>query len=151
MPTVLTSPPSCRSAAPDAVGGKGRALCEGGQLGPAEFGVDAGAESAVGTRYDVLGAEPVGVAGDALGDQFRVLDQVRGVRDDAGNQDLAVRQLDVLPQVVLVLVPRVGRFNQVGTGLDLEHDVHDVRERDVVGVRAVPAAPAQVVSDAVLR
>ncbi len=90
---------------PDAIRGEGGALGEDGELGPAEFGVDAGAEPAVGARDDVLGAEPIGVAGDALGDQFRVLDEVCGVRDDAGDEDLAVRQLDVLPQVILVLVP----------------------------------------------
>ena len=71
------------------------------------------------------------------------------MRDDAGDEDLAVRELDVLPQVILVLVPGVGRLDQVGAGVDLEHDVGDVRERHVVGVRAVPAAPAQVVPDAV--
>jgi hypothetical protein len=36
--------------------------------------VDAGAEAAVGAGDDVLGSEPAGVAGDPLGEQFRVLD-----------------------------------------------------------------------------
>src|SRR5215475_5321332 len=93
------------SVVPDAGGCEGCAFGKGGEFGPAEFWVDAGAEPAVGARDDVLGAEQVGVAGDALGDQFRVLDQVRGVCDDTGDKDFAVRQFDVLPHVILVLVP----------------------------------------------
>ena len=47
-------------------------------------------------------------SGDALGDQLGVLDEVRRRVDDAGDQDLALGQLDVLEDLPLVLVARVG-------------------------------------------
>ena len=55
----------------------------------------------------------LGVVDQALGDQLRVLHQVRGVADHARHQDLAVRQLDVLPDLPLVLVAHVGRLDAV--------------------------------------
>jgi hypothetical protein len=79
------------SLVPDARRGQGSALDEGGKLRPAEFRVDAGAESAVGARDDILRAEAVAIADDALGDQLGMLDVVGRVSDDAGNEDLALR------------------------------------------------------------
>ena len=40
---------------------------------------------------------------------------------------------------------------RVGAGVDLEHEVDDVLQGDIGGVRRVPAAPAGVVAHAVLR
>ena len=87
---------------------------------------------------------------EALGDELRVLDDVRVVGDDAGDEHLAVRQLDVLPQPPLVLVARVGLLDQVVAGAHLEDEVDHVGERRVVHVGAVPAAEADVVADALL-
>ena len=50
----------------------------------------------------------LGVLHDAVGDQLRMLDEVRGRIDHARDDDLAVRQLDVLPDLPLVPVARVG-------------------------------------------
>ena len=47
-------------------------------------------------------------------------------------------------------VAGIGGFHAVGSGVDAEHDVHDVAQGYVGGVRAVPATPAEVVADAVL-
>ena len=80
-----------------------------------------------------------------------MLDDVRRVADDARGERLAGRQVDVLPDAPLVLVARVGVLVEVGAGVDLEHELQDVAQRDVVGVRSVPAAPADVVADLVLR
>ena len=59
-------------------------------------------------------------ADDALRDQLRVLHQIRRVGDDAGDNRLALRQPHRLPDVVLVLVTRVGRLERVGASVDLE-------------------------------
>ena len=50
----------------------------------------------------------------------------------------------------LVLVPRVGRFDRVGLCLHPQHQVDDVCQRHVPGVRDVLAAPADVVAHPVL-
>jgi hypothetical protein len=78
-----------------------------------------------------------------------MLDNVGGVADDAGNEQLAVRQFDVLPDAPFVLVADVAGFDRVRSGVDAEHQVDDVLQRDVGGVRAVPAAPADVEANTV--
>ena len=50
-----------------------------------------------------------------------------------------------------MLVAGVGAFDEVCAGVDLQHDVDDVLELEVVSVRTVPAAPAQVVAHLLLR
>ena len=92
-----------------------------------------------------------GDAHDALGDQLRMLDHVGGVADHAGHQHAALGQLHLLPHAPFVLVARIGALDQVGAGAHAQHQVDDVLERHVGGVRARPAAPAHVVADAVRR
>jgi hypothetical protein len=82
-----------------------------------------GGKSAIGAGDDVLSADDPGVAHDPLGNQFRVLHQIRGVADDSGNEDRAGGRADLLEDVVRVLVPRIGRLEGVRAGVDLEDDV----------------------------
>src|SRR5216683_6966689 len=63
------------------------------QLGPHHVGIDRGladpgAETAIAADDDVVAADEVGVAGDALCDQLRMLDEVRFRLDDPGNDCL---------------------------------------------------------------
>ena len=58
----------------------------------------------------------LGVLHDALGDQFRMLDEVRSRIDHARDDRLAVRQLDVLPDLPLVAVTRIGAGNDTASG-----------------------------------
>ena len=111
----------------------------------------AAAEAAVGAGDDVLAADRAGKPHDPLGDQLRMLDQIGRVADHARQDHLAVRQLDVVPQLPFVLVAHVGRLERIALRLDLQHQADDVLERQVVGVRPVPASPAQVIAHAVLR
>ena len=71
--------------------------------------------------------------------------------DDAGYQDLAVRQLDLAPHLPFVLVPHIAGLYRVGAGPDLEQQVDDGGERQIGAVRPVPAAPADMIADPVLR
>ncbi len=80
-----------------------------------------------------------------------MLDQRRGVTDDTGGKYLVIGQLHVLPDNVLMLVPDVGGLEKIRLRIDRQQHVHDVRKRNVVSVRSVPAAPAQVVSNLLLR
>ena len=112
--------------------------------------MDARAHSAVGARDHVLPPDPLGEADDPLGDELGVFDQVRRVGDDARRELLPFRQLYVLPEVVLVLVAHIRGLDRVDARVHLEHQVDDLRERDVRRVRPVPAAPAEVVAHALL-
>ena len=108
-------------------------------------------EAAVGAAHHALAADELREPDEPVGDELRMLDDVRVVRDDARDEHLPLGQLDVLPEAPLVLVARVRLLDQVVAGAHPEHEVDDVGERGVVGVRAVPAAEADVVADALLR
>src|SRR5215469_5633034 len=102
------------SLSPELVAGQRAALGHGAQLGPDDLLVaDAGADATVGAGLDVLFANDAGVIDQPLGDQAGCLDQVGGVRDHAGDEDLAVGQLDVTPHLPLVRVPHVSGLDRV--------------------------------------
>ena len=61
-------------------------------------------EAAVGSAHDALAADELREPDEPVGDELRVLDDVRVVRDDARDEHLALGQLDVLPEAPLVLV-----------------------------------------------
>src|SRR5580700_8997076 len=97
-----TARPSCArrdALAPQLLGGEVGALPHRLELLPDDGAVHLGVvqglrgEAAIGASDDVLAADQAGEADDALGDQFGMLDNVAGVRDDAGNQDFAFRHL----------------------------------------------------------
>jgi len=50
-----------------------------------------------------------------------------------------------------VLVADIAGFDRIGAGVDAEHQVDDVVQRNVRGVRAMPATPTNVEADAVGR
>ena len=94
-------------------------------------------------------ADDVGEGEDAVGHQFGVLDEVGGVADDSGNENFSGGViLDVAPDFVFMFVADVAGFEQVGLGVDPEHDIDDVAQRKVSGVRTMPAAPADVIAHA---
>ncbi len=80
-----------------------------------------------------------------------MLDQCRRMTHYAGGKNLVIGQLHVLPDDEFVLMADVGRLEQIGLRIDRQQHLHDVRERNVVSVRPVPAAPAQVVSNPLRR
>ena len=71
--------------------------------------------------------------------------------DHAGDDGLAVRQLDVLPHLPLVAVARIGAGKRHRHRLGFEDDVDDVLDRDVAVVRAERRAPADMHAHAVGR
>ena len=107
-------------------------------------------EAAVGSRHQVLTPDQLADAHQPLGDEFRMLHYVGGVADDAGHQRLAARQLDLLPDAPFVLVARVGALDEIGPGFDFQHEVDDILQRHVGGMRPRPAAPADVIAHAFL-
>ncbi len=73
-----------------------------------------------------------------------MLDEIRLRFDDAGDQHLAVRQLDPLEELPFVSVPRIRGFERDAAGARLEHDVDDVLERHIAVVGAFVVAPAKM-------
>jgi hypothetical protein len=69
---------------------------------------DPGAVAAIRAGDDVLAADKLGVAADALRDQFRMLDEIRFGFEHAGDQHLAVRQLDRFEQGPFMRMARIG-------------------------------------------
>src|SRR5262244_820541 len=102
------------SAPPELSRGQARAFHERLELRPGDLRMaHARAETAVRTGDHVLAADQPGVADDSLGDELGMLHEVAGVADHAGDEDLALRQLHVLPHAPLVLVARVGGLDRV--------------------------------------
>jgi hypothetical protein len=87
--------------------------------------MDLGAEgalgkAAVGAGKHVFPPDEFGKPHDALRHQLGMLDQVGRMGDDAGDEHRSLRRLDVLPHLPFMLMPHVRRFEQIGTGLDLQ-------------------------------
>ena len=67
---------------------------------------------------DPLATDYAGEPRNPLRHQLRVLDQMDAMRHDAGHEQLAVGQPDVLPDLPFVLMPRIRSF---------DHDRHPAR------------------------
>ena len=108
------------------------------------------AETAIRAGDHVLASDDPRVAHEALRHQFRVLDQRDTMRHDAGQQHLALGQLDVLPDRPFMIVPRVRRLEGIGGRLDLQHQVDVVLELEIGGARRDVRAVAGVEAHAIL-
>src|SRR5262245_33934039 len=98
------SPGAEPTSAPELSGRQRRSLRESFELSPGDLRMDAAAEAAVGGRDHALLADQVGEAHDPLGDELGMLDHVGSMAHDAGQDQLAVRELHVLTHFQLVLV-----------------------------------------------
>src|SRR5699024_8472711 len=117
------------------------------QLRDRDLRVDASAQAAVGRGHDVVGSDQLREALDAIGHELRVLDDVRGMGDDAGDDVFALGQLLLLPYPPFVFVADVGGFEGDAGGIDRQDLIDDLGEREVGHVRSVPGAPAGVDAD----
>src|SRR5438128_2705768 len=73
------------------------AFAQGLQLRPRDLRMRAAAEAAVAAGDDVFAADALGEALDALGYDLRVLDYVGGMRHDARDEYLPLRQANAVP------------------------------------------------------
>src|ERR1051326_610736 len=110
-----------------------------------------GAKTAVGAGDDSVAAEQFGEAHDALCHQLRMFDIIGGRVDNAGQKDFISRQRDFGPHGPLMLMPRVGGFERNGLGFDAKNGFEHLVERNVMGVRALVIAPANVDAQAIRR
>ena len=78
-----------------------------------------GGKSAIGACDDVLASDESREPNDPFRNQFRMFHEVRGVADHTRDKDFPLGQLYPLEDVVFVFVPRVCRFERIGSGIDL--------------------------------
>ena len=112
------------------------------------FADESAAKSAIGAGDDIFPADNLGVANDPVGNDLRMLHDIRCVADHAGDQKLAGRQRDFFPHPPLVFVPGVAGLDGIGASIDAQHEIDDVRQWNVGRMRAMPASPADVEADA---
>ena len=112
---------------------------------------DPRAEPAIGAGQHVLAADQAGVAHQPLGDEIGVLDEVAAMPDDARDQCRAVRKFHRLENPPFVLMARVRGLDRIASRIDAEDQIDDVPERDVVVMRPVKAAPADMQSHLLAR
>ena len=112
---------------------------------------NAGTEAAIGAGLYILAPDQLGVAHQPFGDEVGVLDKVGAVADDARNKCCAVGQLYVLEHPPFVLMARIGRLDGVTSSINPENQMDDVPQRNVVMVRTVEAAPADMQSHLLAR
>jgi len=74
-------------------------------------------ETAVGAVHQIFHPDHTGEIRDPLRHQLRVFDVVGGMGYDARYQNLALRLLNILPQLPFVFVTRVGRLNGLAAGV----------------------------------
>src|SRR3984893_419135 len=139
LPAIVLPPELARSEA--------GAFREAGELGPDDRRVDRGLAdpgtvAAITAGDDVLAADEIGIAGDALGNQFGVLDEIGLRLDDAGDQHLAIRQFHLLEDLPFVRMTRVGSLEGETARLGQKDGLDDVSERHVAMVRTFIIAPA---------
>src|SRR6266536_1382205 len=162
--SLSSSPPGGRRAVPPRSDGCARAgsrpqvvgrhlgsLHQGLELHPGharQHGVhpDERGEAAVGAGDDALPAYHVGEAYDPLRHQPWVLDVVGLHVDHADDQSLVVGQLHLLPDLPLVLVPRIGRLDVDVLRRRPEDEVGDLAQLHVPVVRRGGVAPADVIA-----
>ena len=80
---------------------------------PRRFADGRGSRAAVGAGDDVFSADEFSECDDAIGYQFRVLDEVGRMADDAGDEDFSGGQFHVVPDFVFVFVTDVSGFENV--------------------------------------
>ena len=78
--------------------------------------MNSAAEPAIGRGDDPLAADQIGKAQNALGDELGVLNDVGRVADDPRQDEFAVGQFDVLPDLPLVLVADIASLKRIGAG-----------------------------------
>src|SRR5499426_3592119 len=141
--------PTCIGSAPELLRGEARALGHHGDLGPGDLGLHEigppkGGEAAVAPGHHPLASDDLRVAHDALRHQLRVLDEVGGGVEYAGDDHLVVGQTHLAEHHPLVLMPAVGALEGEPLRPRLEHGADDLAERDVAVVWSQVVAPAEM-------
>jgi hypothetical protein len=135
---------------PQLLAGDRRAFAECGEFCPDDrvrhhrLGAHGGAETAIDAGDQPLAIDHLRIAADALRDEARMLDEIGRRVDDAGNEDLVVGDFDRLEVFPFVVVARIGGLDAERLHARLERDVDYLGHRQIVGVRPLVIAPADM-------
>src|SRR5262245_40051186 len=89
-------------------------------------------KAAIRAGDDILSTGHAGKALDPVRDKLWVLDLIDAVRHHTRDEDLAGRQLHLLPHAPFVFMARIGGFDRIGLRANLEHQVHVMLELEIV-------------------
>src|SRR5215469_4028145 len=90
---------------------------ESSELRPPNLGVHPASHAAVGPADDILAPDNGRPIAEPAGNELRMLHDIRGMTDHAGHQYRVRRELHLLPDTDLVLVPHVCRLEGVSLRL----------------------------------
>src|SRR5690348_10564982 len=105
---------------------------------------DPGADPAIGAGQHSLTADKIGVAYEPLRDEVGMFDKVGAMTDHPGDQRSALGQFHLLEHTPFMLVTRVRGLDREAAGSDPKDQIGNILERDVVVMRAVMTAPADM-------
>src|SRR6266487_3364906 len=119
------------------------------QLCPGDVGINCqqaceGGKAAVGSGDDMFAPNYGSIAFQALRDQFRVLDKIGGGIEHTWNDDFAFRQPDLLKDLPLMLMARIGPFKGDGTGTCLQHLPDESLEWNIAVMRTFVVPPTEM-------
>src|SRR5437763_8109444 len=103
---------------PELLGRQRCALRQSLELGPHDGVMHTGrkgtlGEATISAGNHVLPPDQPSIGCDAPGDEFRMLDEVSRMGTHAGDNALAVRELDIFPDLPPLLMARISRFHTV--------------------------------------
>jgi hypothetical protein len=136
-------------ASPQLLAGEACALSQGSEFRPGDRRHHGGRssksrEAAVDAGDDMLTPHKLRIADDALGDELPVLDEVGRRVDHARDEAFPFGQLHLLEDGPFVLVTGVDALEADRRGLCLQHRLDDLTQRNIVVVRALVVAPAEM-------
>src|SRR5579862_3083719 len=88
-------------------------------------------EAAIRTGNEIFAPDQPRQPHDALGHQFRMLDNVGGMADHAGDENAVRRQLGGFPYPPFMLVTGVSALNDISADFHAQNEVDDIFERHV--------------------
>src|SRR6266851_7872641 len=124
----LSSSGTPSDCSPEFLRSEPRALDQGLEFGPGYArcdgaGAGEGIEAAVRAGNDVFATDDAGETYNTLRDDLRVFDVVGAGIDQARDEDLPLRQADLLEDLPFMFVARIGGFEGERAALDLEQQV----------------------------
>src|SRR5882762_1570069 len=75
-------------------------------------------KAAIGAGHHILATDQLCEAHESLSDQLGMLDDIARMRNDARTKHLAIRNLDLLEQMIFMLMPRIGTLEAILPGID---------------------------------
>jgi hypothetical protein len=111
---------------------------------------DEGFEPAVDRGDNPFATDDIGIATDALRHELGVFDIVGKAVDDAGQNDRVVWEGYTAPYLPFMLMSGVGSLKRKGSNICLKYGFENFLEWDVVNVRTLVVAPAQMKTESLL-